>query len=482
MRPAASSLALGALATGALVLGGCPVGPNYSAPELHLPAGFSRAEGAGGSAGDLSQFWQRFDDPLLTQLVELALFRSPDLDAAWARLLQARARRGLAGAELFPTLGYSADISRTRSIAGGFPGASTAGAAQSSGFTRSLYGAGFDASWEIDLFGGRRRALEAAQADEEATAAELAATQVSLVAEVALNYVEVRSFQARLEVARRNLESQSETLQIVEWRALAGLVTELDVEEARRALETTRATIPPLELGLAEAEHRIAILLGLAPGALLDRLAAARPIPSVPERVLVGIPAETLSRRPDVRAAERRIAAETARIGEAEARQYPTLTLSGSIGLDALVGSTPGLVYSLLAGLSGPLLDAGRIRSQVELQRAVTAEALAAYRSAVLTALEDVENALVSVEASRDRRAALDDARDAADSAVQLARLQYESGLIDFQPVLDAQRSLLVVEDALVTTRAETTSNVIRLYKALGGGWSPSGATATGGT
>lgn len=464
----------------ALAIAGCAVGPSYTPPRVRTPERFGSAHPSmQGDAGDLSRFWERFGDPLLSRLVELAIERNPDLHAAQARLRQARARRAAAGAELFPTLGYSGDVRRTRTGVQ-FAGTSLAGTTNdttvSTGATstRSTYAAGFDASWELDIFGGRRRALEAAEADVEASAAELAATRVSLVAEVALTYVELRSFQTRLAIARENLESQSDTLQIVEWRALAGLVTSLDVEQARRNREQTRAAIPPLQLGAGEAQHRLGILLGLAPGALRRRLSRPAPIPQVPERVLVGIPAATLSRRPDVHAAERRIAAETARIGQAIAAQLPSLTLSGSIGIEALIGNAPGLAYSLLAGVAGPLFDAGRRQSQVDLQRAISEEALASYHATILTALEEVENALVAVAANRERRAALEVARQAANDAVMLSRAQYEAGLIDFQTVLDTERSQLLVEESLASTRAETVSAVIQLYKALGGGWSPS--------
>lgn len=453
----------------ALLIAGCAAAPKYRAPEVAVPRSFSRADAGGqGPAGDLSRFWSRLGDPLLDELVDESLANNRDLRSAGARLRQARAARNFARADRFPTLGFSGSVTRSRS---GIAAASGSGGGASA--TRSLYDAGFDASWEADVFGGKRRAQAAAQADLEASAAELAATQVSLVAEVALSYVEVRSFQARLRIAHRNLETQSETLQIANWRAMAGLVTSLDVEQARRNREETRALIPPLERDLAEAEHRLAVLLGEPPGALRERLAERRPIPVVADRVLVGIPAETLKRRPDVRAAERRLAAERARIGQARAERFPTLSLSGTLGLEALVGSPPRFAYSLAAGLAGPLLDAGRIRHRIELQRAIGEEALANYDATVLTALEEVDDALVGVASSRSRRESLEAALDAARDAAELARAQYAAGLIDFLTVLDAERSVLSVEDDLAETRAETTSAVVRLYKALGGGWSP---------
>jgi NodT family efflux transporter outer membrane factor (OMF) lipoprotein len=435
-------------------------------PRLALPASWANGDGsARGTAGDLTRFWERLGDPVLPALVARALQGNPDLDAARARVRQARARRDLAGAERFPTIGASASY---RIGQGGVGQTGVAGVPSS----LELRSAGFDASWEPDVSGRRERAFDAARADLEAVGAELGAAQVTLAGEVALNYVELRSFQERLSIARRTVASRAEDLKIAGWRAQAGLVTALDVAQARSSLEQARSLIPPLELGAAEAEHRLAILLGLPPGALAGRLAPA-PVPPVPDRVLAGIPAEALRRRPDVRAAERRVVAEAARLGEAEARQYPTLTLSGSLGLEVLNDGPTTLLRSLLAGLVMPIMDSGRIRRQIELQRGVRDEARARYVATALTALEEVENALVALAANRTRRATLERALDAAGSAATLARAQYGAGLVDFQAVLETQRSVLVVEEALATTRAEAAAALIRLYKALGGGWSP---------
>lgn len=426
-----------------LAAAGCAsVGPDYSPPQVEVPAAWQRGAA---EKEDLSRWWERLGDPLLSELMEEALAGSLDLRAAQARLRQARAQRALAGAQRFPTLSVSASASRT----------------ESSG---TLYSAGFDASWEPDVFGGARRGVEAAQADLEATEANLANTRVSLVAEVALNYVEVRAFKSRLAIARANLGAQSETFQLTSWRAQAGLVGVLDVEQARTNLEQTRAQIPSLETSLAQAEHRLAVLLGRSPGALRERLAAARAIPEPSASIAVGIPADTLRQRPDVRAAERKLAAETARIGEAEAARYPSLRLSGTIGLE-------NVATSLVASIAGTLFDGGRLRQQVEKQSGVADEALATYRQTVLTALEDVENALAALDNSMQRAASLRTAADGARNAATLARQRYESGLADFLTVLDTQRTLLSVEDSLAATQAESASSLVRLYKALGGGW-----------
>ncbi len=458
------NLALGLLVAG---LAGCAaVGPDYSPPPIDVPAEWQRAGEAPAAAGreDLSAWWQRLEDPLLSGLVDEALAGSLDLRSAQARLRQARALRGIAGAERFPAVSASASASRA-------DGSEETG----SGRSTELYRAGFDAQWEPDVFGGVRRGIEAAQAGVEAAAASLANTQVSLVAEVALNYVEVRAFQARLAIARSSLESQAETFQLTDWRAQAGLVGALDVEQARAQLEQTRAQIPALEASLAQAGHRLAVLLGRAPGALRERLAVRGPVPAVPERVAVGIPADTLRQRPDVRAAERTLAMETARIGQAQAARYPRFALSGSIGVEALragaLGASGATATSLAASVATTVFDAGRLRQQVEAQSAVAEQALAGYEAAILAALEDVENALVGLARSLQREAALRSAVEAARNAALLARQRYSSGLIDFQPVLDTERTLLSLSDTLAATQAQSASSLIQLYKALGGGW-----------
>ncbi|WP_079435820.1 efflux transporter outer membrane subunit [Zoogloea sp. LCSB751] len=459
----------------ACLLAACAsVGPDYRAPRPDVPATWQSVPVEGMRPADpqaLARWWSQLADPQLSALVDEALQSNPDLRSARAALRAARASRDLASARRFPTVNASAGGSRSTAL----------------GATRSLYEAGFDAAWEPDVFGGTRRALEAAEADLEAGLADLHATQVSLTAEVALNYIELRAFQARLAIARDNLASQSETLQITDWRAQAGLVGSLDVEQARSNRESTRAAIPTLDTGRAEAEHRLALLTGRTPGSLHQRLVVAEGarsglLPKLPEATGLLIPAEVLRQRPDVRAAERRLAAETARVGQAEAARYPSFSLSGSIGLQALGLSTFSgggqVARSLAAAVSGPLFDAGRLRAQVEVQDAVREQQLAAYEKTVLTALEDVQNALVALANSRQRREALASAAEAARNAALLARHQYASGLIDFQTVLTTERSLLSIEDSLASAEAERVTALIQLYKALGGGWSADRAEA----
>lgn len=459
-------------------LAGCAaLGPDYQTTSPVAPAGWSRAPDSAavvrvGAPGDLSRWWRVFEDPPLSGLVEQALRGNLDLTSAQARLREARARRTVATAGRFPEVGASVTARRT--------GASeTLGG----GNTRNAFAADFDASWELDVFGGVRRSVEAAEADVQASEANLQGARVSLAAEVALNYVDLRAYQLRLAIARDNLASQAETLQLTDWRAQAGLVSRQDVEQARTNLEQTRAQIPALESGLAAAEHRLAVLLGQAPGSLGARLAAGAGLPQAPASIAVGIPADTLRQRPDVRAAERALAAETARLGVAEAARYPGFRLSGSIGLEALtfagLGDGGAGSYSLLAALAAPIFNAGRLRAQVEIQDAVRERAQATYESTLLKALEDVENALVALARSREREQALARGLDAARNAAALARDRYSAGLIDFQAVLDTERSVLSLQDSLASTRADGIAALIRLYKALGGGWSPAAPTPT---
>lgn len=462
----------------ALMLSGCAaVGPEYQRPDSRLPTSWSNAAGQleNNRAEDISEWWRRLNDPVLDQLIDESLAAGPDLLAARARLREARARRELAGAEEMPSVTASASASRGKSS-----GKSSTGA------TRNLFSAGFDANWEPDIFGATRRGIEAAQADLEASSASLDGVRVSLVAEVALNYVDLRAYQARLGIARANLESQTETLQIADWRRQAGLATDLDVEQARTNLEQTRAQIPALETNLAQAEHRLAILLGKAPTELHTRLADPAMLPRVADAAAIGIPADTLRRRPDVVAAERKLAAETARIGVATAALYPGFQLSGSIGLDALklgdLFSGAAVSRSLAASVVGTLFDGGRLRQRVEIQNAVQEQALASYQSTVLTALKEVEDALTALASSGRRQEALGRAAEAAGNAAALARQRYASGLIDFQTVLDSERSLLSTQDSLASADADRVTALIQLYKALGGGWpAPDSATESHG-
>lgn len=451
----------------AVALGGCAaVGPDYSEPQLAVPAGWSA--GTGTDAMDavlLARWWHGFGDPVLDRLVADALAANLDLAQARARLREARARRGVAGAALAPSV--DASLSGSRSRSSGQSG---------SGSTRELYSAGFDASWELDVFGGLRRSVEAAQADLEASVESLSDTRVSLAAEVALNYIDLRTAEQRLAIAEESIASRGENHQIIRWRQQAGLVSELDLAQATTDLESTRAVLPPLRTAVIEAKNRLAVLLGRNPGELESLVHADRPIPLAAAEIVAAIPADTLRQRPDVRAAERRLAAQTARLGEAEAARYPSFRLSGSLGLEALeldaLADRDANTHSLFGGITAPVFNAGRIAANIEIQDALVEQARLAYRAAVLAALEEVENALTAVANTDARRVKLAEAAAAARTTLAIAEYRYASGLADFLSVLDAQRTQLSLDEQLAGSTGELARAQIRLYKALGGGWS----------
>ncbi len=412
----------------------------------------------------LANWWRQLEDDTLNSLIELSLADSTDLRLAKARLRQARATRRQVIGDYFPTL--TASVSPTRS---------KSARTVSNVPERTFYDAGFDATWEIDLFGGTRRAVEAASADLAASQADADYARVSLVAEVVENYAELRSYQQRLAIAQDNLVSQEETLQITEWRYQAGLASASDVEQARTIREQTRAGIPDLEISLVEAENRLAVLTGQMPGALHERLTKVEPLPSVPRDVATGIPADVLRQRPDLISAERTLAAETARVGQKLAQRFPSLSLSGSFGWQAYslgaLGGGDTLFRSLSGTLAATLFDGGRLRAAVEVQNAVQEQALISYEAAVLGALEEVENALTAHARAYDRLAARRAAAESARNAAQLTRQMYQSGLSDFQKVLETDRSRLSAEDSLATAEATLLTSLVKLYKSLGGGW-----------
>ena len=413
----------------------------------------------------LVRWWTQLADPELNALIDTALRAAPDVRSAQAKLRQSRATRDLALANLSPSLSVSGAATRSST------GTETGG----TGRTRTLYAAGFDASWEPSIFGGLRDAADGARADAESMAASLASTQASLAAEVATNYINLRANQRRLDIARANVASQSETLQIARWREMAGLVTTLDVEQARTNLEQSRATIPSLENSRATAEYRLAVLTGRAPGSLRDTLSTVRPLPTPPDTIAIGIPADTLRQRPDVRAAEFTLKAEIARTAEREADRYPSLSLSGAFDWKAFsigaLGGSASVVRSLAASLSAPLFDGGRITSRIAVQNAIQTQALIAWEKTLLTALEDVENALTAYATGRERVSARQQAASAAGNAARLALTQYEAGIADFQKVLETERTRLTAEDSLASADADVLTAIIQLYKALGGGW-----------
>lgn len=402
-----------------------------------------------------ANWWQRFHDPLMTALIQEALQASPDIKTAQASLRSARAQRAIAGASLLPSLNAGSSARRS----GG----------------NDSYGASLDASWEADIFGGNRLAASAADTDVLAAQASLEDVKASLAAEVANSYVNLRLAQARLAVSRQSLASRQETVRLVALKQQAGLASGLEADQASLSLGQSQAQIPALESAITQNQHALAILTGKEPQALQARLAAVKPIPVVAAQSASTVPANAIRQRPDIRAAEYKVQAASLRVGEAKANLYPSFNLGGSLSASGVTVSDlfdPATVArSLLASISAPLFDGGRLKQQVESRDASREQAVASYQKALLTALKDVANAFVSLQANRQQQPVLANNVELARSAEHLAKLSYEAGTTDFQNVLDAQRSVLSVQENLLAAQADNTQAVISLYKAVGGAW-----------
>ena len=441
---------------------GCTIlGPNPATPNVNVPARFQSAGRMLPAENriDPGRWWEQLHDPVLTDLIQQATTGNIGLKEALARVRQARLQHRISRSDLYPAASASAAETTTRT----------------GDDTRDLYTAGIDASWEIDIFGKTRRSIEAAQADWKAAEAAFRDVMVSLTAEVGLTYIEYRTFQAQYASTHESIAILSDTLSLAEARYVAGLSTYLDVKQAESSLEILRASVPTIETGLARSRFRLAVLLGDYPGAVDRIIARTAPLPDIPAAIATGIPADLLTRRPDIRQAEQNLAARTARIGVAMAERYPSVTLSGSIGLDAFslddLFTGDSRTSSFGPRIFLPIFNAGALKSAVGVQESLADQAFLQYRSTVLAAVEEVENALVFFAQSGRRATLLAAAREAAVQSVQLSEDQYASGLADFQRVLDAQRSLISINDQIIQNRGDMVSGVIRLYKALGGGW-----------
>jgi NodT family efflux transporter outer membrane factor (OMF) lipoprotein len=466
----------GLAAVGLVGLTGCAVGPNYHPSPPSVPVTWSSPPGNGltVTATPPSTWWSSFNDAELDSLIQRATRANLDVLVAEARLRQARAVRQMDAANFWPSLDANGSYARTKQsrnqpLIGSLP------LPPNFPFEYSVYQAGFDASWEIDLFGAKRRALEAATAEWEGAMDARNEAMVSLLAEVARNYVELRGGQLRLDIARRDLKRQAEALELITARFQSGVTSELDVTRAAALLAALQAAIPPLEAAVRANMYGLAVLLGQEPGALVTELSPSKPVPPVPPEVPIGLPSDLLSRRPDVRRAERQLAAETARIGLAKSDWFPKLSLTGDAGMESVTLNkwfSPGsLFWSLGPTLQWQALDFGRVRAEVRAQTAVQEAALETYEKTVLISLQESETALVAYAQEQNRHRALADEVAENRRSLDMANGLYTEGRVNYLDVLDAQRSLYQVEDQLATSDQAVSLDLIALYKALGGGW-----------
>ena len=532
-RPALARPALARPATAALAVAlagvatGCTVGPNYAPPVIQVAPAWSEPTATPAAAPDRPftppsrtvsnvapavQWWTTFRDPELDSLVARAVESNYDLRRATLRVREARAQRATVSADLYPTVDATGEYSHTRvskngvtsqiggggsSSAGSGGGGATGGTGGSGGngggvgnppgangspaipgqslSEFDLYQVGFDASWEIDVFGRTRRAVQAADATIQSNIEDRRDVLLTLLGDVARNYVELRGTQRQLALARENLVSQQKTLDLTRQQVANGIADELNVARARAQVETTAAEIPPLQTTISQSIHALGILLGEQPQALYAELTAVEPIPPVPDTVPIGLPGDLLRRRPDVRRAERDLAAATANVGVAVADLYPQFSLTGTLGLQSVdsdnIFEFGSRYFTIAPGVSYPLFDAGKLRAQVRVQGARQEQALASYQQSVLVALRDVEDALIAYAKQQERRQSLAQAVSANQKAVRLATEQFTQGLTDFLTVLDAQRNLFTSQDSLAQSETAVSTNLVTLYKALGGGW-----------
>jgi len=472
---------------GMLGVAACAVGPDYRPSAPTGPAAWDAplVNGITDQASATATWWASFNDAELTSLVERAVKSNLDLRVAEARLRQARAVRGGSAADFWPMLSADASADRAKQsehqpLIGALP------LPPNFPFEYSVYQAGFDASWEIDLFGGKRRALEAATADMQGVIESRNDSLLSLLAEVARNYVELRGTQQRLAIAHRNLQLEEEDFDLTKLRLQGGVATELDLTRSAALRDAVRATIPPLETEQRAAMYALAVLLAEQPGGLVAELSPPAALPIAPPLVPIGLPSELLRRRPDVRRAERQLAAETARIGVAKAEWFPKISLTGDFGVESTKTSNwfdPGSrFWSLGPSLQWNALDFGRVRAQVRAQTAVQEAALASYQQAVLVSLQEAENAVVAYAQEQDRRRALAETAGEDRHSLDLAEHLYQHGRVNYLDVLDARRTLYQADDQLAVSDQSVSLDLIALYKAMGGGWEalaevPAGAT-----
>jgi outer membrane protein, multidrug efflux system len=466
---------------------GCTVGPDYVKPSPSVPEKWHEAPSSKpAAASQYSEWWKSFNDPLLNDLISRAIASNLDYQSALARIRDARSQRTVALAAGLPALSVHSTASRRLNSFGASGGAGNTGTTPVGGGASfgvgnqiiNIFQSGLDAQWEIDLFGGIRRSVEAADANIEAAVENSRAVLVSLLGEVAINYLQLRANQQLLAVTLENLRNQQDTLYLTQVRQQAGLASHLEIAQAQSQLATTQAQLPGYEEGCKLSIHVIAILLGQEPGKLAYLREKQAPIPASPNLAEADLPSELLLRRPDIRRAERQLASANAQIGVATAAQYPRFNLTALIGLQNtnITDFTPiGKSWSMASTLSMPLFNWGSIQANIDSKKAQHDEALLAYRSTVLTAFKEVEDALVSYTEQQNKRRSLQQAVTAGQLAVTLSKELYGKGLTSFLNVLTAERALFQSQRELVESDAGTSSQLVALYKALGGGWQTAG-------
>lgn len=469
-------LRLPLLGVSVFLVGCAAVGPNYVAPDLAVPDSWS-SDPQGALQIHESQaveWWTLFEDPVLTELVERAVSENLDLRVAMSRIDEASAQLGIARGGRVPRLDTNASYTRGRQSEEFSIGGTKVGSLVGVDDIDS-YGVALGSGWEIDLFGRIRRSIEASKANWQASIEDYRGVLVVLQAEIVLAYIDIRSLQRRIAIAKKNIVTQRQSLNIVRNRHRAGRTTGLELAQARGNLASTKATLPRLNASLQNAKHKLSVLLGVHPGTVMKELEDDGKIPAPPEKIIFGIPANLLRQRPDLRRAERRLAAQTARVGVATADLYPTLSLAGTFGFSAQdVGDlfhASSRTYGIGPGFSWNVFSGGSIRSAIDAEDARVEQALTVYEHTLLEALEEVENALTSYRYERVRGKELLKALAAYRDAAKFAKELYKSGKTDFQNVLDAERNVLSFEDQLLSSRAALVSNVVALYRAMGGGW-----------
>ena len=456
-----------------LLLTGCAVGPDYERPCIDMPDVWTQSivqdKNGSQNSNENLKWWAELSDPVLDSLIERALESNNDIRQAYFRIQESRANRVFASGGRWPQVNETASYTRSRSSENGIIAAS--------GEENGLYSAGFDAAWEFDLFGGIKRTVESAQALLEASVDNYYGVQIALEGEVASTYVELRTIQLRIQYAQENIRIQESTLELTRNLFDTGQVSELDVKRAESTLANTESQIPTLKSSEIQAINRLAVLLGGFPGTLSEELTAnTGTIPKLSELPAVGLPADLLRRRPDIRKAERQLASQVAQVGVAAAEKYPSFSLSGAFNLQARnlsdMGTLASRTTSYGPNLKWNVFNGNRITSTIKMQEALAEQARIQYEQTVLTAVEEVENVLISYTQEQERYAALERAAAASEQSVAIVQNLYRNGLTNYQDVLDVQRTLFDQQDSLASSRGQMIQNAIRLYKALGGGWS----------